>query len=164
MKSLVIYYSFDGNTRYIARKIAQISGADIMEIEPAREIPRGNLMKFFWGGRQVIMKEKPDLKPLYRDAADYQVIYIGTPVWAWSYTPALASFFEKVKIQGKKIALFCSHGGGKGGVFDNMARCLKGNDIVGRIDFAEPLKQDKLKIEQELSRWVNGVSAAAGSS
>ena len=157
MKRLVVYYSLDGNTRLVARKIAQISDADLLELEPAREVPRGNFMKFFWGGRQVMMKDKPSLKPLHKNPNEYDMIFIGTPVWAWSYTPALATFFDETGLNRKKIALFCCHAGGMGGAFENMAKQLKGNDILGTIDFVEPLKQEKKKIEEEITSWAKAI-------
>ncbi len=163
MKRLVVYYSLDGNTRFIAQKIAQTSGADILELEPIREYPRGNLMKFFWDGRQVIMKEKPALKLLYRNPAEYDMIFIGTPVWAWSYTPALATFFDEARLSSKNVALFCCHAESMAGVFENMAKRLNGNEMLGSIDFVEPLKQDKHKIEEEITTWARAIIEKASS-
>jgi flavodoxin len=162
MKILVVYYSLDGNTRYIAQKIAQGAGGDILELEPEREIPRGNFMKFFWGGRQVITREKPKLKPFYKNPWEYDLIFIGTPVWAWSYAPAIASFFEKVSMKEKKAAFFCCHGGSMGSTLHKMENKLADTEIMGRIDFQEPLRGDKEKIENDIKVWVDGVLKGCG--
>ena len=50
MKSIVIYYSLDGNTKYAAGKIADRLGADLIQLIPAKEYPTGKISKYFWGG------------------------------------------------------------------------------------------------------------------
>jgi len=50
-------------------------------------------MKYFWGGRAVMRNIKPELLPLNKDIQEYDVLFIGTPVWAFSYAPALKFIF-----------------------------------------------------------------------
>lgn len=157
MKTLVVYYSFDGNTRFISQKIAQEWEADILELELKREPPRGNFMKFFWAGRQVIMKDKPSLKPLYKKPEEYDLLFIGTPVWAWSYAPALETFFSENSLKGKKVAVFCCHAGSKGTTLEKMKMRLKDNQILGQVDFTEPLKKDKALVEGEVMTWAKDI-------
>lgn len=45
----------------------------------------------------------------------------------------------KYKLSGKKVAIFCCHGGQKGKTIEKMEECLKGNIIIGENDFLEPL-------------------------
>jgi len=59
MRSSVVYYSFGGNTRFIAESIAEAVGADLLEIKPKKELSSKGFMKYLWGGRQVVMGEKP---------------------------------------------------------------------------------------------------------
>lgn len=154
MKILVIYYSFDGNCRFIAQAIAQAAGAELLELKPKKEIGSHGFMKYFWGGRQVIMKQKPELLPLDKQSDQYDVLFIGSPVWAWSYAPALATFFSTVTLTGKKIALFCCHGGGKGKTLEKMKGNLSGNEIIGQIDFVEPLMFHKEGKSEKARQWA----------
>lgn len=149
MKTLVIYYSLSGNTKLIAETIAKEIGADILELKTKNSlIGKIGFLKYFWGGKQVIMKETPELMPLKKDFAKYDLIFIGTPVWAFSFAPPLKTLFSKRVVQNKKVALFCSHGGGIGKTIENMKKEMEGNDFVGQIDFLEPLHEDtKGKIE-----------------
>lgn len=157
LKKLVVYYSFEGNTRFIANTIAEVIDADILELRPKNEIKTKSFMKFLWGGRQVIMKEKPDLIPFDINLQEYDIIFIGTPVWAWSYAPPLNTFFSTIEIKNKKIALFCCHGGGKGKIFEKMKKRLSGNDFVGEIDFFEPLKRDKEGNISKIKQWARNI-------
>jgi flavodoxin len=142
MKKLVIYYSFDGNTRLIAEKIAAVIDAEIMELKTRTELAPKGLMKFFIGGKAAVKQERPPLLPLEKDVRQYDVIFIGTPVWAFTYTPPLRTFFAENELSGKNIALFCCHGGGKGKVFTAMKEALSGNRFLGEMDFKEPLRYE----------------------
>lgn len=154
MKKLVVYYSLDGNTRFIAHAIAGALEADLLEIKPASQPDPKNFMKYFWGGKQVFKKEKPILLPLEKDPADYDAFFIGTPVWAWNYAPALGSFFDMANLHGKKIGLFCCSAGGEGKTLDRMKERLSGNDIIGTKGFVDPLKHDKDKDAEAAREWA----------
>ncbi|MFH0877864.1 MAG: flavodoxin [Candidatus Omnitrophota bacterium] len=118
-------------------------------------------MKYFWGGNQVMLQKKPALLPLGFNSQDYDVLFIGTPVWAWTYAPALASFFSSVALQGKKIALFCCHNGSMGKTFTNMRKSLPGNQILAQKDFIDPLKGSQGKNANLAAQWARSVLASA---
>ncbi|MCL0073763.1 flavodoxin, partial [Dehalococcoidia bacterium] len=107
--------------------------------------------------RKVLMKTKPELLPLEKHPEEYDVLFIGTPVWAWSYAPALNTFFSICLLSNKRIALFCCHGGGKGGIFDKMKAALRGNQILGEIDFREPLKGNTETNIQRAKKWAEDI-------
>lgn len=66
-------------------------------------------MKYLRGGRQALMKTQPEIKEFDKDLKTYNTIIIGTPVRAYTYTPAIRTFFKKANLKGKNIALFCTH-------------------------------------------------------
>lgn len=157
MKTLVIYYSFEGNTKLIAESIAKTVGADILELKSKNETSPKGFSKYFWGGKQVLQKTKPDLLPFDKNPVDYDVLFIGTPVWAWSYTPVLNTFFSNHKLSNKKVALFCCHGGGKGNIFKKMKEALKDNEFLGEIDFRDPLKRNKDANLLKAEAWAKNI-------
>jgi flavodoxin len=158
MKKLVIYYSLDGNTRLIAEHIAKAVEADVLELKPKEEPKSKGFMKYIWGGRQVTLGIKPELCPSNCSPENYDLIFIGTPVWAWTYTPALKTFFSTHPLlSNKKIALFCCHGGGKGSIFNKMKEALKGNQICGEIDFRDPLKRDTDNNIIKAKEWAKNI-------
>lgn len=156
MKKLVVFYSFEGNTRYIAESIAKAINADILEIKPKNDVKSKGIMKYLWGGKQVMLGEKPELQELSKNPDEYDFIFLGTPVWAFTYAPAFKTFFSEVKISGKKVALFCCNGGNKGKTFINMKEELKNNDILGEIEFTDPIKGDEKKA-CEAVKWAQKV-------
>nr|MDO8114591.1 flavodoxin [Candidatus Sigynarchaeota archaeon] len=153
-KILVVYYSFEGNTKLIADSIATAVGADILRLEVERELKSHGFAKYLWGGRQVVMKSKPRIKPLDKSPTEYDTLFIGTPVWAYTFSPALRTFFSTVKLSGKKIALFCSCGGDRRKTFEHMKAQLAGNEILGEFETIEPLKNDTSGQTQRVVAWA----------
>jgi len=142
MKSaLVVYFSFEGNTKLIAEKIGETLNADVIELKTSKKYPTEGIGKFFWGGKSVVFGDKPTLTNESIDLSHYDTIIIGTPVWAGSFAPPIRSFVNDYKIVNKKIAIFASHGGGGAAkCFAKLKEALAENKFVGEIAFVEPKK------------------------
>jgi flavodoxin len=156
MKAIIIYYSLDGNTRFLAETISYALYMDKLELRPKEEIPRQGFKKYIWGGKQVFFKEKPDLQHFHLDLDQYTHIFIGTPVWVGTYAPVFNTFFSKIHIAGKKVALFCCHGGG--GVaktFENIKKCIPRNEFIGEIQFQDPSKGYREANAEKVKDWAD---------
>lgn len=153
-KILVVYYSLEGNCDFVARTIAEETGGDLLRIKPKKEISASG-SKFFWGGAQVTMRQKPELKKLTKDPSKYDIIFLGTPVWAWTFTPPIRSLLKQVEFKDKKVAFFCTHEGNYGKTFQNLKNQLKGNKFLGEIALEAPVfKKTEKKTEKKLKKWV----------
>ena len=157
MKTAVIYYSYEGNSVLVADIIKAALKADVFEIKTQDTKKRDGFIKYAWGGSQVVMHKKPKLRPLSVDLNPYDLIILGTPVWAWSPSPAIVSFIAGKKISGKKLALFCCHGGGPGKTLEKLKALLPGNTIVGEIDIKYPSKMDKDELKKKIEDWVKNL-------
>jgi len=157
MKIAVIYYSLEGNTEKVAKRISEKLNADIYELKEIKSsVPKTGFLKFVWGGKQVVMKQKPDLEELNINIDEYDCIFIGTPVWASTYSPAIRSFLNKYELKGKKIGIFCSHSGGLGNTIQNIKDCLIGNEFVAEIDVIDPIKNDVVS-NKKIDEWLNNI-------
>jgi flavodoxin len=159
MKAAVIYYSYDGNCGLIAEKIKETLNADLLELKSEDNKKRKGLVKYIWGGRQVLSRATPSLKPYTINIEQYDLVIIGGPVWAGSPVPALNTFLGQTRIRGKKIALFCCHAGSKGKIFEKIKGMLPENTFLGEIDFVTPLKGDRRETEKKLSGWLDTIAA-----
>ncbi|MDR1909736.1 MAG: NAD(P)H-dependent oxidoreductase, partial [Spirochaetaceae bacterium] len=151
MKTLVIYYSYEGNSEFVAAQIKAALGADLLRIETEDDRKRTGLSKFIWGGKQVFSRALPELKPYEVDIGAYDLIILGCPVWAGSPAPALRSFLARTPVKDKRIALFVCHGGGKGETLEKLKRELPGNTFVGDLDLANPLKGDAAAVKERIN-------------
>jgi flavodoxin len=159
MNTLVVFYSLEGNTKIIADILAEELDSDCIELKPDKEIPKGGLTKFFWGGKSVLFHEKPKLVNDLPDLSGYDTIFIGTPIWASSFSPPIASFLEQVTIKDKQLAFFACHaGGGADKCFDKLAATLNDNTVIGTISFADPSKEEKEKVKSQVKRWLHEIT------
>ena len=156
-KSLVVYYSIEGNTDFVAQIIGNQLKADILRLEPEKSITTIKPLKYFWGGKQVLTRTRPKLKKFTIDPQKYTNIVIGTPVWVGTFSPVLNSFFQNVPLNGKKIAIFCTHEGRPVRALQNMTRVLQSqNEIVSQTNFLRPLL-NKEQVEKQAISWVKNL-------
>jgi flavodoxin len=154
MKVLVAFYSLEGNTRLLARHIAKTLKADVMEVRPVKDMPQKGLKKFIFGGRQAMMGAKPDIQPPEKDWKDYDMIFVGTPIWAWTASPPIMSYLSKSGISGKKVALFCCYEGNSGSAFEKMRLAIPDNEFKGEESFFAPLKKEKEETLVKAVSWA----------
>ncbi|APM38125.1 flavodoxin family protein [Clostridium kluyveri] len=156
-KILVVYYSLEGNTKLIAETISNEVSADILEVKPKKDIEPHSKIKYLIGGKQAITKEKPELVHYDVNIENYEILFIGTPVWAWTFAPAIRSFFANTNLKNKKIALFSCNGGANGKTFQNMKAELGGNEFLGEIEFKDPLKNDRGENVEKAKKWSQDI-------
>ncbi len=153
-KILIVYYSHGGNTAYIAEILKTTLQADILVLKPQKEISQTGFLKFFWGGKQAIMKETPSLEPFQLDPHQYNVWILGSPIWAWTVTPPLRSFLHQTQPKQKKIALFCCSSGGEGKYFEKVKALIPENNFIGQMNFIEPLTTNPEESKKIAISWA----------
>ena len=160
MKTLIVYYSLEGNTEWVAQKLAENTKADVLRLVPKKEYPKEGFKKFFWGGKSVVFGEKPVLEEYQLSLGDYDKIVIGSPIWAGSYTPPIKTFLADNKIEGKNIYLFiCHSGGGAQKCFQKLSEELKNNKIISTIDFNNPKIKPDVNVEKQLKEFCNKINS-----
>lgn len=157
LKQLIVFYSFEGNTKFIANEIQKITGADLLELKVRNDIKSHGFFKYFWGGRQVFMKKTPELINYDKNFDQYDRIFIGTPVWVSTYSPAIRTFISENKISGKELIFFACFGGAESQTFKNLKNDLRDNKILGTIGFREALKQKEQSVKK-LKEFLNSIN------
>lgn len=111
-KTLVLYYSETGTTKTVAQEIQQQLGADIESIEPV-EPYSGNFQETMQRGqREMQSNEWPALKPLTKKIADYDVVFLGYPIWFGTYANPIVTLVKEQDFAGKTLVPFCTFGSG----------------------------------------------------
>lgn len=118
-KKLVAYFSASGVTAKVADMLADAVGADIHEIRPKKPYTKADLNWMNKKSRSSIEMNDKTIRPEIVESNiqidDYDVIYLGFPIW-WYVAPTIINtFLEKYDFSGKKIILFATSGGSKFG-------------------------------------------------
>ena len=160
MKTAVVYYSMHGNVRYVSEKVAKELGADLIELIPVKAYPDKGAMQFIWGGSAVTFKKKPELEPYTFNASDYDLVIIGTPVWASNFTPPHRTFFENNDLTGKKIAAIVTSAGG------NSVKCIeaikeaaKTGKLAASLSLIDPKDKSTEETEKQIAAFIEAVKA-----
>jgi len=156
-KILIVYYSLTGNTQFIAEVIRDTIKADILEIKPIKELNPSSSMKYMWGGYQSTMKKKPKLTAIAKNPLDYDLIFLGTPVWAWKHSPPMRSFLSMYDLSSKKVAIWTCSAGGSGKGLERFNDTLKEAEIIGKIGFRAPLDNNPEQAKEKAISWANEI-------
>ena len=146
-KKLVAFFSASGVTAQAARSLADAAGADLYEIKPAIPYSNADLDWMNKKSRSSIEMNDKASRPAIADTdahvADYDVVFVGFPIW-WYIAPTIINtFLERYNFSGKKIVLFATSGGsGFGKTVSNLqpsapnAKIIEGKVLNGRHDKA----------------------------
>lgn len=108
-KVLVAYFSWGGTTQRMAQQIQNITGADMFRIEPVTPYPTE-----YTPCTEVAREEKdnyarPAIKGTVENWDDYDVVFIGCPVWWWTTPMIIHTFCESYDFKGKTVVPFCTY-------------------------------------------------------
>lgn len=109
MKSLVVYYSRTNTTRKLAEKIASDTNADIEEIRP--KVNYQGKIGYIRGGKDAMSEKIIDLEEMAYDPKDYDVVYVGGPVWASKAANPLISYLNNNDFNNVKFFLTAGKSG-----------------------------------------------------
>ena len=154
MKTLIVYYSLEGNTDYAAKKIAEKTGFDTLRLEPVKGYPDSGFRKFVWGGKSAVMAETPALLPYSFDPAAYERLIFGFPVWAGNMAPPLRTFIRDNDLRGKTIAAFaCESGSGAERALGKLKACLNIPALAAELILIDPQDRPSKANEEKLQAF-----------
>ena len=138
MKNLVIYFSIFGSTKQFAEMVHDKVGGDIKELKPIRPYEKEYKPLLAFSKQEVDNGILTPFEELNIDISDYDNIFVGYPMWWYTYPPILKNFFKKYDMTGKTIIPFNTHeGSGNGGTYQMIkndvpeAKVLEGLAIRG---------------------------------
>lgn len=123
MKNLVIYFSIFGSTKQFAEMVHDKVGGDIKELKPIRPYEKEYKPLLAFSKQEVDNGILTPFEELNIDISDYDNIFVGYPMWWYTYPPILKNFFKKYDMTGKTIIPFNTHeGSGTGGTYNMIRR------------------------------------------
>ncbi len=156
-KKLVAWFSASGITAKVAREIAAVENADCFEIRPEAPYTREDLDYTNKQSRSTQEMSDPNCRPAtvghVEDMAQYDVVFVGFPIW-WGREPSVVdTFLTSYDFGGKRIVPFCTSGGSGIGKTAERIQGLVGDKA--RVDAGKRLGGEIQ--EADLKLWTEGL-------
>ena len=153
MKNLVAYFSASGVTRDVASKLNSLVGGDLFEIVPEEKYSSEDLDWTNNESRSSIemndSNSRPKISYKIADISQYDRIFIGYPVWWYTFPRIINTFLEEYNFSGKEIVPFCTSGSsGIGSASNDMAK------IVHDAKVLEGIRLSKSSSDEEIKAWL----------
>ena len=152
-------YIEKGNTALMAAAIADMTGGDLFEIQTATPYPEDYASMLRVAREEIDTDARPALAANVENMADYDVIFIGYPIWHGKMPQAIHTFIESHDLTGRTVIPFNTHeGSGRSGtqqVIENAlpdSTVLQGLAIRGRVAQEEPERMRAL-----IDEWLEGM-------
>jgi len=132
MKTLIVFYSRSGCTRKVAEALAGQLGADLEELKETTD--RSGAGGYVLAGRDAMLKRSSDLLPTTHNAAEYDLVIVATPVWAWTMCPAIRTWLTREAANLRSVAFIATQGGsGAEKTFTHMQEIAKREPVATLI-------------------------------
>ena len=149
MKTLLVYYSYTGNTKIIVDIIKEKVDCDVVELKPKTP--------FLEEDYQAIVdkyqsnessKECVEIEDIGVDLSKYDKVIIGTPVWWYTITPVLREFLKNNDLSQKQVYAFATNAGWLGRTFKEIeSYCNVKKEL--NVQFAEDYREHKCLISND---------------
>jgi flavodoxin len=156
-QSLIVYFSCTGNTQNIAQMISQYSEGTLYQIIPSQPYTDDDLDYNNSSSRTTIEQNNADIRPEISGSIDqwnqYDVVYIGYPIW-WGNEPRiLDTFAESYDFSGKTVIPFCTSAeSGIGSSGEHLASLSKGSG-----NWLSGMRFSKDATMQDVTQWINSL-------
>jgi flavodoxin len=113
MKTLIVFFSLTGNTRKIAQAISDELNGTLEEIQDTRN--RNGIAGYLLSIMEALFKKRSKIQEVKHDPSAYDLVIIGTPVWAFNISSPVRTYLEQKKKSINAAAFFvtCTASGGK---------------------------------------------------
>ena len=158
-KVLVAYFSCSGTTEALAKRVADVLRADLYRIQPQQPYSNADLNYRDTSSRSSVEMNDPAARPTIAgnvaDMAQYEIVFLGYPIW-WGQAPRImVTFLESHDFSGKTIVPFCTSGGSGFGSSDR--------DLHALTDSATWIAGARLNSgasRDDVTTWINGLGLA----
>lgn len=149
-------YIEKGNTRILAEMVADITKGDLFEIKTVKPYPKEYRPATEVAKQEKENNERPEINGPLPDMSQYDVIFLGYPIW-WSDLPmGVYTFLEKENFAGKTIIPFCTHeGSGIGNTERFIAETTKAKVLPGLEMRGKKAQTQQAEARKDMEKWVN---------
>lgn len=155
-KPLIVYFSESGTTKKFAEDIKDITGGDLFRIEPAFKYPTEyeELADFARNERDRDLR--PEIKNKLNNLDDYNNVFLGYPMWWYTFPQIIRTFLDTYDLSGKTIIPFNTHeGSGDGGTYKELQDYVPNAKVLVGL----PIRGTNMKYDQKgnIKEWLDSL-------
>ncbi|MCM1084585.1 MAG: flavodoxin [Clostridium sp.] len=144
-KTLVAYFTYSGNAKKVAERVAQLADADMFEIVAKNPYSSDYQTCIEEAKKEVAANARPEITDKVQDMDKYDTIVVGFPNWCSTCPMVVLTFLEQYDLMGKKVYSFVTNGGGGcGKSTEDIAKSAKGAEVTEGIN-GNDLSDDAIK-------------------
>ena len=153
-KILIVYYSNIGNTKSVAENIHSVVGGDIKEIELIEKYPNN----IFTMSKLVRKQMKEGFLPQINDidVSNYDIIFVGSPIWNFSVSLPVKAFLKNNNFENKTIIPFFTYSGGA----SKKQIIFEVKNSISTKDIKQPLfmfENGIILTKEQIIKWLNNI-------
>lgn len=157
-KSLVVYFSWSGNTENVAKSIQSQTNSDIFEIVPTTPYSDDYDTVVDLAQEEQANNARPEISDNIENIGQYDVVYVGFPNWWGDMPMILYTFFDTYDLSEKTVALFCTSGGsGLSGTIDEVKSLEPNAAVTEGLHIGSGSASDP---DSAVSEWLNNIGLA----
>ena len=155
-KTLVIYYSLTGRTKDIALQIQKFTNANIYEIKTKEEVKQGPSL-YITSKKQISSHNYPEIINDFPNIEEYDTIFVGSPIWWYTATPAVLEFLKQFDFKNKNVVPFSTQGSNYGSYFEDFkAKAINANILKGE-SFNNLDSSYNEQVKNKIITWLNSL-------
>ena len=154
-KVLVAYFSASGVTEGVAKQLAEVTGGDLHKIQPEQPYTDADLDWRDKRSRSSVemqdKKSRPAITNKLTNMQDYDVVYVGFPIWWYTCLTIINTFMESYDFKGKTVIPFATSGGSS-----IKKACEDLKTAYPEVNWKEGILLNRTS-KKELDTWVKGL-------
>lgn len=158
MRPLIIYFSRSGHTENIGKELASKIDADVEQIKDEKK--RRGIIGWMRSGRDSIKKRTTSIQKLKHKPQEYDIVIVGTPVWAGDVPPATRTLLKKYHRRIENVAFFStSKSGETTKLYSTMSKTVDVDPISTLSITEKEMKKENYKEKMdefigEITRYI----------
>ena len=155
VSSATPYADGAASTAYLAQRIHDAVGGDLVKLTPVKDYPEDYNGTADAAKAERDNDERPQFVPLDVNPEEYDVIFVGYPMWWYTLPMVMYTFFDMYDFSGKTIVPFNTHAGsGDGGTYSEIAAFEPNATVLDGLAVSGSRAD---KVQDDLTDWLSGL-------
>jgi flavodoxin len=141
-----------GNIEFVAKMIQEKTGGEFFEIKTQNQYPKTHNALLDYTQKELGDRQKPRLSTHISNMNEYDIIFIGYPIWWYTLPMVIYSFLDEYDLSGKTVIPFCVHGGS--GFADTIRRITEQEPRAKMLEGFTVSRNTVARSERDVTAWL----------